>query len=74
MKKLFSPVATVFNINEWVASERLVSVKFSGAAGGVMQGIILDYAKVDSRRYENIILAVSENPLADALVLHSTMV
>lgn len=74
LKKLFSPDATAFNINEWVESERLVPVRFSGAAGGLMQGIILDYVKVDGRRYENIILAVSENSLADTLVLHSTMV
>ncbi|MEE0944221.1 MAG: sigma-E processing peptidase SpoIIGA [Clostridia bacterium] len=74
LKKLFSPQATPLNISEWADGKNLVPVSFSGAAGGVMQGIILDYAKIDGRRYENVILAISENRLSDSLVLHSTMV
>lgn len=74
LKKLISPQATAYNLSEWTDGNRLVSVSFSGAAGGIMQGILLDYAKIDGRRYENVILAISENRLSDNLVLHSTMV
>lgn len=74
LKKLVSPEATAAALSEWVDSQRLKAVNFGGAAEGVMLGITLDYIKADGRKYENVILAVSENRLADNLVLHSTMI
>lgn len=55
-------------------SERFAEIPFSSCAKGVMKGIKLDYAKVDGRIYEDVVLAISETRLADSLVLHSTMV
>ncbi|MBS7298508.1 MAG: sigma-E processing peptidase SpoIIGA [Eubacteriales bacterium] len=74
LKKLISPEITASAMTEWVENQRLTTVSFGGAAGGVMRGIILDYAKIHGRRYDGIILAISENKLADSLVLHSTMI
>lgn len=65
MKKLFpSPPAP----------ERVIDIPFSSCASGVMKGIKLDYAKIDGRRYDDVVLAISDTQLADGLVLHSTMV
>ncbi len=74
LKKLVSPDATPSNISEWADINKIVSIPFSGAAGGVMLGIKLDYAKIDGRRYDDVILGISENRLADSIVLHSTMI
>lgn len=73
IKKLVSPDATAAALSEWVDCRKLKTINFGGAADGVMLGIMLDYIKADGRKYENVILAVSENRLADNLVLHSTM-
>lgn len=54
--------------------ERVVDIPFSSCTSGMMKGIKLDYAKVDGRRYDDVVLAISEAQLADGLVLHSTMI
>lgn len=74
LKKLISPEATCKNLFEWADSDKVVTVPFTGAASGVMYGIILDYARIDSRRFDDVVLALSETELADRIVLHSTMV
>lgn len=72
LKKLFSESATAANLGEW--TDNVLHIPFSGAAGGVMYGVKLDYVKIDGRRYDDVVLAVSQNHLEDGLVLHSTMV
>lgn len=54
--------------------ERVTDIPFSSCANGSMKGVKLDYAKVDGRRYDDVVLAISETQLADGLVLHSTMI
>ena len=56
------------------APERVIDIPFVSCASGMMKGIKLDYAKIDGRIYDDVVLAVSETRLADGLVLHSTMV
>lgn len=71
LKLMFCKNANAGNISEWVDS--IKEVQFSGAAGGVMRGFMLDYAVVDSKIYNDVFLAISNNTLKDSLVLHSTM-
>ncbi len=56
------------------APERVIDVPFVSCASGMMKGVKLDYAKIDGRIYDDVVLAISETRLADGLVLHSTMV
>ncbi len=73
LKKLLTNDANLNNFTEWIDQDRHAEVPFRGASGGVMRGIVLDYVKVDERKYDDVILAVSENELKDKLVLHSIM-
>ncbi len=73
LKGLISKEACAENLSEWIEGEKIVQVPFCGAASGMMKGIVLDYLKVGDRRYERVILAVSEGELRDKLVLHSIM-
>ena len=72
LKELIAPEATEANLAEWVKEP--IYIPFSGAAGGIMQGIRLDYAKVLGRRYNDVVLAVCKTSMADKVILHSTMV
>ncbi len=74
LKKLVAEEANAKNLYEWINSDRFAVVPFSGAAGGTMQGIVLDYATVGTKRYDDVVLAVSESALQDKLILHSIMV
>ncbi len=74
LKKLISKEVTWKGISEWVDAKRLVSIPFTGAAKGEMQGVVLDYAKVGEHTYYDAVLAISEVALADSLVLNSIMV
>lgn len=56
------------------APERVIDIPFVSCASGMMKGIKLDYAKIDGRIYDDVVLAISETRLADGLILHSTMV
>ncbi len=69
---MFSKNANAKNLSEWV--EKVTTIPFSGASGGVMSGFLLDYAVVDGKIYNDVFLAISNNKLKDSLVLHSTMI
>ena len=72
LKLMFCKNANAGNISEWV--DNISEVRFCSAAGGVMRGFMLDYAVVDSKVYNDVFLAISNNNLKDSLVLHSTMI
>lgn len=70
LKQLCGENACLLNLCEWTDT---VELPFSGAAGGVLTGIRLDYVKVGGSVYRDVILGISAGPLPEKLILHCTM-
>ncbi len=73
LRRLVAKDCTRDNLTEWVERELIIEIPFSACQNGVMQGIALDYAKVGEQKYDDVILAISQNELKDKVILHSIM-
>ncbi len=59
---------------EWVEAEDLRFVPYTALGGnGVVFGIRLDFCVVGNKRFENVILGLSENDFSDDLILNTVM-
>ncbi len=74
LKSLINKDASLSNLREWLSESEILQIPFSGAAGGTLVGITLDYAKIDGRRYDDVVLGICENRIDEKIILHSTMV
>lgn len=69
--RLFGTGVTAANLCEFADTEEIA---YDGVCGGKLVGVRLDRVFVGGRRYDDVVLALSQKKIADRIVLHSTMI
>lgn len=69
--RIFGAEVTAANLCEFVDTEEIA---YDGVCGGTLIGVRLDRVIVGGRRYDDVVLALSQKKIEDRIVLHSTMI